>query len=111
VNKILSKRLDILEQRLIPRVMPYAVFTMHPLQPEQTENLQPGERIVSDHYKQNGLLIYAAQRITSDPKDHGRRCEPEGCLEDVVRRIHEDCYYRTRGGSCHSCHGTPIANT
>ena len=85
------------------------VFTMHTLQ--QKQNLKPGERIVSDHYRQTGLLIYAAQRITNDRNDHGRRCEPEGYLENVVKRIHTDCYFRVRSGSCHSCHGTPIANT
>ena len=111
MNKILSNRLDILEQRLIPKPIVYVVFNMHPLPPEQKQNLGPGERIVSDHYRHTGLLIYAAQRITSDPNDNGRQCDPEGCLEDVVRRIHEECELRQRLGSCHSCHGTPIANT
>ena len=111
MNKTLSKRLDMLEQRRIPRAIPCMVFNMHPLSPEDKQNLQPGERIVSDHYRQTGYLIYAAQRVTSDPKDQGRRCEPEGCLEDVVRRIHESCEERHKSGSCNSCHGTPIANT
>ncbi len=56
MNKILSNRLDILEQRLIPKPMVYVVFNMHPLPPEQKQNLGPGERIVSDHYRHTGLL-------------------------------------------------------
>ena len=111
MNKTLDKRLDVLEQRLIPRVIPCMVFTMHALTPEQKQSLQPGERMVSDYYRRTGLLIYAAQRVTSDPKEQGRRCDPEGCLEDVVRRLHEKCDSRHRSGSCHSCHGTPVANT
>ena len=95
------------KRRLIPRSVTFIVFNMHPLSPEEKLSLQPGERIASDHYRQIGYLIYAAQRITSDPKDQGRRCEPKGCLEDFVRRIHDSCDQRHKSGSCHSCHGGP----
>ena len=111
MNNLVYKRLDLLEQRLIPRAIPCVVFTMHALSPEEKQNLQPGERIVSDEYRQTGLLIYAAQRVTTDPNDHGRPCGPEGYLEDVVRRIHESCEERHKSGSCNACHGTRIANT
>ena len=37
--------------------------------------------------------------------------EPEGYLPDVIERMHKNCYWRERSGSCNICSGTPFANT
>jgi hypothetical protein len=52
------------------------VFVMHPLPPHTDQNLAPRER------------------ITTDERDEGLRCEPEGHLENVIRELHADCSWR-----------------
>jgi hypothetical protein len=86
------------------------VFVVHALSPHSEENLAPGERIVLDYYRHCGLLIEARERITTDNGDEGLRCEPEGHLEDVIRELHADCYWR-KGGSCRTRAGTAVEGT
>ena len=109
LRKLIS-RIELLESRMTPEQPHPWVFITHPLPDERLVDLKPGERLVLDYFRQDGLLIDAAERITTDAKDHGRRCEPGGYLEDVIRELHEDCYFRGRDGSCNSCHNTPVAN-
>ena len=111
MNRQLWRRLDRLESQINPEGPPSAVFIMHPIPEEKRNNLAPGERIVLDHYRQTGFLISAAERVTTDPADCGGKCEPGGYLEDVIQRLHAQCYWRERGGSCNSCDGTPVAHT
>jgi hypothetical protein len=111
MDRKLISRIELLETRLTPQQPQPWVFIMRPLPDERLMDLEHGARLVLDHFRHDGLLISAAERITTDPKDHGRRCEPEGYLEDVIRELHEDCYFRSRGGSCNSCKNTPVANT
>jgi hypothetical protein len=111
MHRKLMSRIELLETRLTPEPPQPSVFILCPLPDERLVDLKPGERLVLDYFRQDGLLISAAERITSDPKDQGRQCEPEGYLEDVIRELHEDCYFRSRGGSCNSCKNTPVANT
>ena len=110
-NAKLCSRLEHLEARRTPKQTVCLVFVWRWIPKDRRENLAPGERIVQDHYRQCGQLINARQRITTDPDDHGRRCEPEGYLEDVIQELHKNCWYRERGGSCLTCTGTPVANT
>jgi hypothetical protein len=111
VQRKLISRIELLEARLIPKQVDPWVFISHPITEERRRNLEPGERVVLDYFRQNGFLIDAAERITTDPKDQGRRCEPGGYLESVIRELHEDCDYRGRDGGCHTCADTPVANT
>lgn len=67
-------------------------------------SLGPDERMVYDIYRIDGSWGEARRRITTDPSDHGRRCEPGGCLEDVIRDIHETCERRDHG-ECETCAG------
>jgi hypothetical protein len=96
---------------MIPKQVDPWVFITCPLPDERLAELAPWERLVLDYFRQEGLLISAAERITSDPKDQGRRCEPGGYLEDVIRELHRDCYHRERAGFCATCADTPVANT
>jgi hypothetical protein len=112
MKREICRRLEYLEALLAPPAPAMAlIFIANPLPPGAGENLAPGERVVLDYYRHEGLLIEARERITADETDGGRRCEPESHLEDVIRELHSDCYYRSRGGSCRTCHGTAVADT
>jgi hypothetical protein len=111
VHRKLISRLELLEARMIPKQVHPWVFISCPLPDERLAEIAPDERLVLDYFRHDGLLISAAERITSDPKDQGRRCQPGGYLEDVIRELHEDCWYRDRDGGCNTCKNTPIANT
>jgi hypothetical protein len=111
MQRKLISRIELLEAEMIPKPVDPWMFISHPIAEERRRNLEPGERIVLDYFRHAGLLIHAAERVTTDPQDHGRRCEPEGFLEEVIRELHEDCYFRGRGGSCNCCQNTPVANT
>src|SRR5450432_956440 len=104
-------RLAELEAEITPEPIPPSIFTWHGIDRHRRENLAPDERIVLDCFRQRGQLIDAQERITTDPKDNGRECEPEGYLEDVIQEIHADCWLRDRGGSCMICEDTTVAGT
>lgn len=111
MKRNLLRRLGEPERSLAPAILPAYVFVFDPLPLETKAELGQGQRIVLDHYRQTGALVLASQRITTDLNDQGRHCEPDGCLPDIIERIHNDCYWRERPGSCNNCLGTPIANT
>jgi hypothetical protein len=111
MQRKLISRIELLEARMTPPQPHPWVFITCPITEERRRNLEPRERTVLDYFRQDGLLISAVERITTDPKDQGRRCEAGGYLEEVIRELHEDCYFRGRDGSCNSCHDTPVANT
>ena len=89
MQRKLISRIELLETRLTPEPPQPSVFILCPLPDERLMDLKPGERLVLDYFRHDGLLISAAERITSDPKDQGRQCEPEGYLEDVIRELHK----------------------
>jgi hypothetical protein len=108
--KLLS-RLVQLESRMAERVCPsYFIVTQEIPQNRQC-SLGDGERIVLDCYRHKGFLVEARQRVTTDPTDHGRRCDPDSYLADVLEEIHSNCCYRDKPGFCNSCFGTPLAGT
>jgi L-ascorbate metabolism protein UlaG (beta-lactamase superfamily) len=107
-TKLLT-RLAQLEVKLAPQICPNYIYIAEELPDERVYNLAPGERIVFDGYRHRGLLIDARNRITTDPKDLGRRCEPGGYLLDIVEEIHSGCCYRDQPGYCNTCIGTPVA--
>jgi hypothetical protein len=89
---------------------PVMVWNMYPLPKGEIEQLAPNERVVNDWYRDLGGIVWSRERITTDPDDCGRRCEPDGYLIDALQEIHRDCWYRTQG-VCRSCAGTPIAES
>src|SRR5450432_428397 len=96
-------RLTELEAKITPEPVPPRVFIWPGIDRFRGEKLAPDERIVLDCFRQRGPMIDAQERITTDPKDNGRECEPEGYLGDVIAEIHVDCWYRDRGGVCTIC--------
>jgi hypothetical protein len=112
MQRKLILRIELLEARMIPKPVDPWVFVSCPITEERRRNLEPGEKVVLDYFRHSGgLLIYAAERVTTDAKDYGRRCEPGGFLEDVIRELHEECDFRERDGCCKTCENTPVANT
>jgi hypothetical protein len=102
-------RLIQLEARMAPLVCPNYIFISEALPDDRVQNLAAGERIVLDYYRHRGRLIDARERITSDSKDHGRRCEPKGYLCDIIEEIHANCCYQSKTGYCNICINTPVA--
>jgi len=39
---------------------------------------------------------------TARQMNHGRKCEPDGYLADVLEEVHRDCEHRTEG-ACRAC--------
>src|SRR5437867_4025131 len=87
---------------------PLMLWSMRPLPKERTANLPANERVVHDWYRDVRGIVWTRERITTDPDDHGRKCEPGGYLADVLQQIHRDCEYRSEG-SCRACAGTPLS--
>jgi hypothetical protein len=107
----LLTRLVQLECRMAQRICPdYFIVTME-IPENKLDSLPDGDRIVLDCYRQDGHLVEARQRITSDPKDQGRRCDPGGYLLDVIEELHSSCHFRENPGHCGVCIGTPVART
>ena len=103
-----ENRLRKLESKLPPQQVEL-VWLASLVELEGTKTLAPGERVVEDWYRKGGGGIYARERITSDPADHGRTCKTDGYLIDVIEERHRTCPERERSGSCHECEGTPVA--
>ena len=53
------------------------------------ESLACGERVVRDWSRDGKWEFHARERITSDPADHGLRCEPGGRLENDIRLVEQ----------------------
>ena len=98
-------RLSRLEHKLLDTSWPPVRLTVPKLDPERRENLVAGERIVTDWYQciepELGF-IYSRERITTDPLDLGRICQPGQCLEDVMQEIGRKCE-REQDGICRTC--------
>jgi hypothetical protein len=75
------------------------------------ERLPDGQRFVLDCYRNQEGFVEARQRVTEDPNDDGRQCQPGGYLLDVIRKLHAECIHRESAGHCSTCIGTPVAGT
>jgi hypothetical protein len=106
MNKNLLRRLARLERWTPPEGprWPTMVWMMNPMDEGARAALAPGERIVDDWYRDLYGVVWARERITTDPSDPGRRCERGGHLLDVIRELHETCELRESGG-CGTCSG------
>ncbi len=72
---------------------------------ERREALGEGERVVLDWYQcacPKAGVFWARERITTNPLDQGRICQPQRCLEDVKRELKSECP-REEDGSCAQC--------
>jgi hypothetical protein len=75
VNRGLQRRIELLETRFVPALEPLRiVVTSIP----SGYVLNAGERIVEDEFLEGQdrrcpLMLTVNERITTDPKDHGRR--------------------------------------
>jgi len=105
MNRDLLRRVERLERQIPhePR-WPTMLWMMDPIDQEVRAALAPGERIVDDWYRDMRGVVWARERITTDPTDHDQRCEKDGHLLDVIRELHETCELRERGG-CGNCMG------
>jgi hypothetical protein len=88
----------------------YFVVTVQ-IPENKLDRLPDAERIVLDCYRNDRFFVEARQRVTRDPNDQGRQCEPGGYLLDVLREVHAGCSHRAIPGYCSSCFGTPVAGT
>jgi hypothetical protein len=113
VLEALKKRLERLERQTPLAVAirwPLMLWNMRPLPQERIEKLAANERVVDDWYRDVvGGIVWSRERITTDPYDCGRRCEPGGYLIDVLEEIHQDCWHRMQHGVCRACADTPVA--
>ena len=103
------ERLERLKARMVRHSArwPLMVWNMRPLPKERIENLAVNERVVNDWYRDIRGIVWMRERITAEPNDHGRKCEPDGYLADVLEEVHRDCEHRTEG-ACRACAGTPL---
>jgi len=77
---------------------------------EQQGELERGERVVEDWFRDCGPMVWARERVTTETEDGGRRCPPGGYLLDVLENFHEHCSWRSSTGICQMCKGTPVGN-
>jgi hypothetical protein len=82
----------------------------HVVPRERQGKMATGERVVIDWYRIVGGVIWGRERLSDDPADRGRCCEPSGYLVEVIRELHQTCSYREQPGSCATCQGTPVAD-
>jgi hypothetical protein len=66
---------------------PFVVVTW--VAAQRRESLACGERIIRDWSSDGHWNFAARERITSDPADHGLRCELGGRLKDDIRELEE----------------------
>jgi hypothetical protein len=106
VRKDLLRRLNQLEQKLRVKCRwPTGLVAPHRIHRERREALAEGERIVLDWYRcayPEGGMFWSRERITTNPSDVGRMCQPGRCLEDVMKELGEQCR-RQQDGSCSHC--------
>ena len=70
MNRTLCSRLQRLEARIIPSLVPL-VIVVDAVAPHYA--LAPGERIVRDELQRGALVIVVRERITTDRTDHGTK--------------------------------------
>ena len=71
--------------------------------------LEPGEHIALDWIRNSAGIVWARERISEDPLDQGRRCEPGTYIKDALDEVHRRCEYRGLPGGCALCRKTPLA--
>jgi hypothetical protein len=108
-NAKLLGRLIQLESRMVEKTCPSYFVVTEQIPENNLEQLPDGQRIVLDCYRNDRFFVQARQRVTHDPNDDGRQCEPGGYLLDVIREVHAGCIHRESVGHCSSCIGTPVA--
>ena len=105
MTRKLQARLDRLEEILQAQTRgPIRLCFIRPINVFGPVTLAENERIVWDVYRssEGGRTDWARERITVDPSDHGRTCEPDRCLEDVLQEMGDKCD-READGSCGGC--------
>jgi hypothetical protein len=107
----LLHRLVQLESRWTQQTSPAYFIVTEQIPENDLASLPEGERIVLDCYRNNQNFVEARQRVTRDPNDQGRMCEPGAYLLGVLRELHAACSHRKIAGQCSSCIGTPVAGT
>jgi len=75
------------------------------------DSVSSGQRIVVDRVRDSGNIVWARERLTSDLGDMGRSCPKGGYCEDGLLELHQTCHWRSSGGACRMCQGTPVADT
>jgi hypothetical protein len=82
MRRELLRRLAKLEERYRPPALPLlrTVWITDCIAPSRRQALAPGERIVLDWESEVNFEVSARERITTDPCDEGRRCEPSSTL-------------------------------
>jgi hypothetical protein len=75
VNRGLHRRIELLETRFVPAWEPLRIVVMSL---PSNYVLGPGERLVEDELlegqdRKRPLMLTVNERITTDPKDHGKR--------------------------------------
>ena len=73
----LLNRLIQLECRVVERACPKFFIVTEQIPENDLERLPDGQRIVLDCYRNNDNFVEARQRVTHDPNDDGRHCEPD----------------------------------
>lgn len=76
MKRDLLRRMTRLETRFGALDAPKFILLMDGNAQEPCKSLAPGERIVIDWYSDVDGFVLARERITTDPADDGRRCEP-----------------------------------
>ena len=79
MNRTLQRRIDLLETRFVPAWEPLIVVVKS-IPPNK--GLNPGERVVEDEFlegqdRRYPLMLTVNERITTDPRDRGRRWSDE----------------------------------
>ena len=105
MSSSLARRLRRLEVRVPEEATwPMWVWILVNVREQEQITVGPGERLVEDWYRDDNGVVSARLRVTADPQDEGRRCEPNGYLADVIRELHSACVHRAEGrGVCMKC--------
>jgi hypothetical protein len=76
VRADLTRRLARLEQRRGRIELPKLILICNAITPERRLSLAPGERVVTDWSTDVDGFVVGSERITTQPGDDGRRCDP-----------------------------------
>ncbi len=82
------ERVERLKAHMVRHSAPWPLmfWNMCPLPNERIESLTANERVVNDWYRDIRGIVWTRERVTADPDDQGRKCEPDGYLADVLQR-------------------------
>jgi hypothetical protein len=104
----LDRRVRLLEATVAGRAIHNPLLILVDL-PGPHRKLGVNEHVVIDRFRDTGRVVWGQERITSDPDDDGRTCEPGGYILGLLERFHQTCHWRTVSGTCRMCAGTPVA--